>query len=125
MKLIKQETIKKSVLALGQFNGGEHTYLECEEGKHQTLSVKLPNGKFVTFAFIPSGDAGEIECVDIHSTVGQPFKYKSNDADTDVHYQQNGIGFGRNFDSFDTRKSVKAGKPTGLMTLLLHSNHNL
>lgn len=103
---------------INHFNGGEHLFVDIAAGTHQTISCLLPNGKFVTFAFVP-GDGNEIECVDIHSTVGQPYKYKPTDDDT--HYTQHAIGFSRNGDTFDTRK---AGKPTGLITLLLNSSHH-
>lgn len=108
-------------LAKGHFNGGEHLFVDIDGSTNQTISCLLPGGKFVTFAFIPNGD-GTIECVDIHTTAGQPFKYKATDEDT--HYQQQAIGFCRGSDSFDTRDILEKGVHTGLITVLLHSNHN-
>ena len=74
MKFIKTEIVGEPKLAAGHFNRCEHTFLECEAGQYQTISVKLPNQKVVAFAFIP-GDGDEMECVDIHATVGKAFKY--------------------------------------------------
>jgi hypothetical protein len=115
MKNINQGTVHQADLREGHFNNCEHTFMELEAGKDQTISVKLPNGKFVTFAFI-HGQGTDTECVDIHSTVGKEFKYKPTDEDSDIHFVQHAIGFSRRGDTFDTRD---AGKPTGLITLLL------
>jgi hypothetical protein len=121
MKLIKVENLQGGgSLADGTFNGGEHTFLELEPHKHQTVSVKLPNGEYVTFAFVPGSNDLETECVDIHSTVGQKFKYKATD--DDVHFVQQAIGFSRWGDTFDTRN---CDKPTGLLTLLLNKTHHV
>ena len=119
MTNIRQHNVPKADLAMGEFNNCEHTFMQVEAGKYQTVSCRLPNGKFVTFAFCP-GQGDEMECVDIHSTCGEPFKYKSGDSD--IHYKQQAIGFSRNGDTFDTRK---ANKPTGLMTVLLNKSHHL
>ncbi len=120
MKVRAHTTIKgcDSKIEQGHFNGGEHLFLEIDGQTHQTVSCILPNGKFVTFAFVP-GQEGQVECVDIHTTAGEQFKYKPSDSDT--HYSQKLIGFSRAGDTFDSRKS---GKPTGLATLLLHPRHN-
>lgn len=120
MKIRAHTTIsgKDSKLENGHFNGGEHLFIDIDGMTNQTISCILPNGKFVTFAFIPHGD-GQVESVDIHSTAGKPFRYKSSDED--VHYEQHLIGFARNGDTFDTRKT---GRPTGLSTLLLHPSHH-
>jgi hypothetical protein len=121
MKLIEVRNIQGGGdISDGTFNGGEHTFMELEAGKNQTISVKLPNGEYVTFAFVPSQGL-EIECVDIHSTVGQKFKYKASDSNDDIHFVQHAIGFSRWGDTVDTRKS---DKPTGLLTLLLNKSHH-
>jgi hypothetical protein len=67
MKITGQKHIDHADLAAGHFNNCQHTFLECEFGIWQTISVKLPNGKHVTFAFCPSSTPGEVECVDIHT----------------------------------------------------------
>jgi hypothetical protein len=121
MKIIGQKIItdqSSTALAQGLFNGGEHTFLELEHGKHQTVSVKLPNGKFITLAFVPSNDPNEVECADIHTTCGAVYKNSNGE----ISYQQSLIGFGdHGCDTFATRV-LKV--PTGLATILLHSNHN-
>jgi len=95
----------------------EHTFLEVEFGKWQTISVKLPNGKHVTFAFCPSSDPGEVECVDIHTTAGKTYT-NGNKA---TAWQQSLVGFTTGHDTFATR-NLKEN--TGLVTLLLHTRHN-
>lgn len=117
MTATKQRNVTKADLALGEFNNCEHLFVQLEAGKYQTVSCRLPNGKFVTFAFVP-GQGEEMECVDVHSTAGQPFKYKPTDKDT--HYTQHAIGFSREGDTFDTRKANR----TGLITVLLNSSHH-
>jgi hypothetical protein len=120
MLATKQRNVPKADITQGEFNNGEHLFVQLERGKNQTVSCRLPNGAFVTFAFVP-GDGEEFECVDIHSTVGKRFYYKPTDEKSDVHYRQHAIGFSRNGDTFDTRK---ANKPTGLLTLLLNKTHH-
>lgn len=107
-------------LALGEFNNCEHLFVQLEPGEMTTISCRLPNGKFVTFCFMPT-KGEEFECVDIHSTVGKRFQYKPTDAKIDVHYQQHAIGFSRRGDTFDTRE---VPRPTGLITLLLNKTHH-
>ena len=121
MKVIKQEMVNSPDLCEGHFNKCQHTFLELEKGEYATISVRLPSGEFVTFAFVPGTLPDDVECVDIHSTVGQKFKYKPTDDDKDLHFVQHAIGFSRYGDTFDTRK---AGKPTGLLTLLLGKGHH-
>lgn len=120
--MLKSNTrmIENADLCKGEFNNCEHTFLVCEKGKMQTISVLLPNDEVVTFCFVP-GKGDEIECVDIHSTVGQKFKYEDKDEKTDVHFVQHAIGFSRKGDTFDTRNIAK---PTALITLLLGSEYH-
>lgn len=102
----------------GNFNAGEHLRVEIEPGKHQTISCKLPNGKFVTFAFCPANSPTEMECVDIHTTVAMPFPGAKPD---ELKFPQHLLGFSYHQpDTFDTRK---ADRPTTLATLLLHTRH--
>jgi hypothetical protein len=120
MKIVKTEIMPENYnpsLASGDFNRCEHLRLEVEAGKWQTISCKLPNGKFVTFAFVP-GKGNEIECVDLHTTVGTPMPRPDNDERT--FFPQQLIGFALGTDTFDTRKGKKT---TSLATLLLGSQH--
>ena len=121
MKIIAQKNVWRAKLTEGEFNRGEHLFVEIQPCSPQTISCKLPNGEFVTFAFVPATEGNEFECVDIHSTVGKKFKYKPEDADDDIHFVQQAIGFSRYGNTVDTRK---AGKPTGLLTLLLNKTHH-
>lgn len=118
MRYLHTQLIGQPDLHAGHFNRCEHTFLQCEPGRWQTLSVALPNGKVVTFSFVP-GNGNEMECVDIHATVGKPFKYQP--ANAEVHYVQHAIGFSGNGDTFDTRQ-IK--RPTSLITLLLAHHHH-
>lgn len=111
--------VTESSLERGEFNNCEHLFLEiAPDDKFSTISCKLPNGKFVTFSFVPGNPKGkEMECVDIHSTVGQPWK----DKDGRTHYNQHLVGFVDGTDSFDTRELKTK---TGLATLLLNKSHH-
>lgn len=103
--------------ASGQFNRAEHLFVELEPGTVQTISVKLPNGKFVTFSFVNASDKSEnFECCDIHSTVGKPVHRNNRD-----FFAHAIVGFTVGHNTFDTR-SMK--EPTTLATLLLSPAHN-
>lgn len=104
--------------ASGQFNRCEHLFVELESGKVQTISVKLPLGRFVTFSFINSSDGSEnFECCDIHTTAGRPIHL--NNRDFFAHAM---VGFTVGHNTYDTRKMTE---PTTLATLLLSPEHNL
>jgi hypothetical protein len=118
MKIVRQEHIEKADIRAGQFNNCEHLFIELAPGQCQTVSCHLPNGKHVTFAFVP-GTGNEFECVDIHSTVGK--HWIDNLTFGLHHYQQHLVGFSRQGDTFDTRR-IK--RPTSLATLLLSSHHH-
>lgn len=119
MKVKFTTEVKKADVCAGEFNNCEHLFLECEAGKYQTISVRLPNDEFVTFAFIPS-EGNEMECVDIHSTVGQKFTMENTVGRT--LFVQALLGFApKGRTSFDTRQ---LDKPTTLVTLLLSASHN-
>lgn len=121
MRIIKQEVIdpkQGSRQNEGCFNGGEHTFLEAEAGNYQTISVKLPAGGFVTFAFVPSSDKENFECVDIHTTVGGQIPRPDGAGGT--LYPQKLIGFTTGTNTFDTRKIPQI---TTLATLLLAPGH--
>ena len=119
MKYLKHETVLPAEQSEpGNFNAGEHIYVEIEPGQAQTVSCRLPNGCYVTFAFLPGQD-NEMECVDIHSDVGPEVARPRGNGD-DPGRLQHLIGFGFGGDSFDTRT---AKNPCTLSTLLLHSRH--
>lgn len=50
------------------FNSGTHLCLEIERSGDFTISVNMPHGKQVSFAFLPSHNTGlnDFECIDIH-----------------------------------------------------------
>jgi len=118
MKVIDQIHVDDSKLECGHFNRCEHTRLELEPGVMQTISVKLPNGQFVTFSFVPASDANEFECCDIHTTSGprvpRPDKHEPG-------YLQHLIGFTVGYNTFTTRGDEQM--PTTLATLLLNPGH--
>lgn len=101
------------------FNGGEHLRVEIEEGANQTISCKLPNGKFVTFAFCPSSTPGEMECVDIHTNSGPAVPRAKGDGGP-VGFLQHLVGFTYGSNTFATKQLPK---PTTLATLLLSARH--
>ena len=125
MKILKHEPKSDKTLtgkvADGYFNGGEHLFVSIEPEAYQTISCRLPNGRYVTFAFVP-GKRGtdEIGCVDIHTTVGKPFLRERPADDYDVAYPQQLVGFRRGPDTFDTRELPHV---TTLTTLLLGDQH--
>jgi len=102
----------------GHFNRCEHLFVELSPGEYQTISVKLPNGKHVTFAFVPGRTPDDFECVDIHSTVGRHWKDTTTVGEN--HYEQQLVGFAKEGNTFDTRKLPRK---TALATLLLGSRH--
>lgn len=117
MKVLRHEHVEKADLQAGQFNNCEHLFIELAPGQCQTVSCQLPNGKHVTFGFVP-GEGNEFECVDLHATVGR--HWTDDTTFGRHHYQQHLIGFAKQGDTFDTRKGKK---PTSLATLLLSSKH--
>ena len=123
MNIIGKEMVKEPNIKAGHFNRCEHVFLELEAGKNQTVSVKLPDGRFVTFAFISGSAPNSFECCDIHSTVG---KMWDDDKTLGVHcWEQHLVGFSKGRDTFDTRKIVKdKGVSTALATLLLAKDHH-
>lgn len=122
MKIINQRKIegRQCNTSAGEFNGGDHLFLELTPKENQTISVKLPSGKHVTFAFVPDNDdPNGFECVDIHSNVGQHWRDEQTLGRD--HYKHLAIGFHKGGNTFDTRR----GKlPTGLITLLLADRHH-
>lgn len=119
MKVIKQQHIENPDINRGYFNRCEHLFVELTPGKYQTISIRLPNGKHVTFGFVPGTTPEDFECVDIHSTVGAHWK----DASTvgEDHYEQKLVGFAKGGNTFDTRKLARQ---TSLATLLLGKRHH-
>lgn len=121
MLATKQRKVPKADIRLGEFNNCEHLFVQLEPQEMATISVRLPNGKFVTFSFIPA--AGEdFECVDIHATVGKHWKDDTTlGKDKWSHHL---IGFtpggGTTFDSRAEQPNPTCStKPTTLATLLL------
>lgn len=119
MKVVGQHHVEQADLNAGHFNRCEHLFLELAPGQYQTISVRLPNGKHVTFAFVPGSTPDDFECVDIHATVGTHWKDKSTVGED--HYEQKLVGFAKGVDTFDTRKLKTR---TGLATLLLGAQHH-
>ncbi len=120
MRILAQHKVEKPDVNAGHFNRCEHLFVELTPGEYQTISVKLPNGKHVTFGFVPGRTPEDFECVDIHSTVGRHWKDGSTVGED--HYEQKLIGFAKEGDTFDTRKLARK---TGLATLLLGAHHHL
>ncbi len=119
MNNLRIRNVPNADVNIGEFNNCEHLFLQIEPGKCQTISCRLPNGKFVTFAFVKGPDGSEeMECVDIHTTSGQ--HWKDNETLGKNHYQQHLVGFSKGRDTFDTRK-IK--EKTSLATLLLNSDY--
>ena len=52
-----------------QFNGGEHLLVSVPDG-HSTISVRLSNGRLVTFAFTPYVENGCPQGIDIQDHGG-------------------------------------------------------
>ena len=119
MKVVGQQQVEKPDINAGHFNRCEHLFLELAPGQYQTVSVRLPNGKHVTFAFVPGAKPEDFECVDIHATVGAHWKDKSTVGGD--HYEQKLVGFTKGSNTFDTRKLKQR---TGLATLLLGAQHH-
>ena len=120
MKITGQRKVEKAVIEQGEFNNCEHLFVEMAQGEHQTISCKLPNGVFVTFAFVPNSD-GSFECVDLHTTVQKTTLMKFGvKVEQPTAYVQQLIGFNRGSNSFDTRRMKSK---TLLATLLLHKSH--
>jgi hypothetical protein len=125
MKITKHETLEQVQAkprnerqpANGYFNGCETLHVELEPDKMQTIACRLPDGKFVTFAFVPSPSSPNgFECVDIHATI-QP---NGMNGETPI-YKHHALGFNPGSTTFDTRKIE--GKDISLLALLLAPRH--
>lgn len=119
MRVLAQHKVHQPDVNAGHFNRCEHLFVELAPGEYQTVSVRLPNGKHVTFAFVPGSSPDDFECVDIHSTVGKHWKDSTTVGED--HYEQKLVGFAKDGDTFDTRKLPRK---TGLATLLLGAQHH-
>ena len=53
-----------------KFNHGRHLCVEVPRG-NSTITVKTPEGKQITLAFIPYEPEGSPVCVDIHHATGE------------------------------------------------------
>lgn len=119
LKVTAQLKVEEPDVNAGHFNRCEHLFVELTPGEYQTISVKLPNGKHVTFGFVPGRTPEDFECVDIHSTVGKHWRDSTTVGED--HYEQKLIGFAKEGETFDTRKLTRK---TGLATLLLGARHH-
>ena len=122
MKVTGKADISAPELAQGHFNRGEHLFVAIEPGRYQTISCGLPNGRHVTFAFVPGSSEGtEMECVDIHATVGKHFS--SDHTVGKEMWTHHLVGFSADGgDAFDTRR-LNHARRTSLATLLLSLHH--
>jgi hypothetical protein len=129
MIVTNQTHIEKCDLRQGHFNACEHLFVDIEPGRNQTISCRLPNGKYVTFCFCRGSDQEpkEMGFVDIHSTVGPHFL--SEEALGRDQWQMHLVGFCPAApDSFDTRRAKMVipdpkKSPTTLATLLLNKEY--
>lgn len=98
-----------------KFNPGNHLCVDLPQG-HSTISVKLPNGRRISMAFVPYSDEN-LGCMDIEyespDKLPEEFGNKGQD-----YFAQRIIGFSHGRNSF--RTSVDDEKPTHLFTLLLN-----
>lgn len=93
LKVTAQHQVENPDVNAGHFNRCEHLFVELAPGEYQTISVKLPNGKHVTFGFVPGTVPDDFEGVDIHSTVGAHWKDPSTVGED--HYEQKLVGFAK------------------------------
>ena len=70
MEIVSREEAARRGYAV--FNPGPHTIIDVPPGK-STISVKLPTGQRVTFAFAPYSENGTPRCVDIKVHDGGEF----------------------------------------------------
>ena len=99
-----------------KFNDGQHLCVEVPDGR-STISVKLSDGRQITFAFCPYEKDGRPQCIDIHDNGGKPLPNFVNKGQT--LYQQQFIAFsGAGPDAFRTK--ADDARPTTLIALLLH-----
>ena len=121
MRILKQKYVAKADLTHGEFNNCEHLFIELEAGKWQTVSCRLPNGKYVTFAFGPefNDTSAELKWVDIHSTVGR--HWTDEHTFPRDHWQQHLAGLSQDGTVFDTSKMKEV---INLTTLLLHKKYH-
>jgi len=84
-----------------RFNPCPHTDIDLPDGDH-TISVRMSNGKRITFAFVGEQKDKPAQCVDV--------KYHDGEGTTQA------IGFSGGRDTFDTRKGTL---PTKMLTVLL------
>lgn len=126
MKILRQTKIEKANIPNGEFNNCEHLFVEIEPGECQTISCKLPNGKFVTFGFVPSSQPNEFECVDLHHTISpEPHWQEMRAEQCEKQYPIHVVGFGYGGSVFDSRNPKHGGKPPLLATILLRSDYYL
>ena len=63
LKLLTAE--KAATNGYSKYNGGPHLCVDVPEGNF-TISAKTPQGRQITFAFIPAYDSPGHQCIDIH-----------------------------------------------------------
>ena len=104
-----------------RFNGGNHLCVDVPDGS-STISVKLSDGRQITFAFCPYRKDGVPKCIDIHDMGGKQLPDFVNKGQT--HYQQQLIAFsGAGPDAFRTKADDE--RPTTLIALLLHNPEDM
>ena len=125
MLATKQRKVPKADIRLGEFNNCEHLFVQLEPQKMATISVRLPNGKFVTVCFVP-GKGEEFECMDIHATVGRHWTDERTYGKDKWQHHLVGftIGGGETFDTLREQPNpTYSTPPTTLATLLLDKEY--
>ena len=126
MQVIPASEVEKSGYA--KFNMGPHLCVDVPDGWY-TISCKTPDGKMITFAFIPDSesDAGH-SCVDVHHATAAKKKIEFNEQSYECACQEVivfGQGFYTNpFHSHDYY-AKNSDKPMTLTTILLNGSQLL
>ena len=107
-QVVKPGTARE--IGFGSFNFGDHLCVDVPDG-HSTISVKLSDGRQITFAFVPYQEGGVPKCVDIRD-LGDPIGTALTGTE---HYRQNVIGFSGARNAF---VSVDEKRPCTLLSLL-------
>ena len=99
------------------FNRGPHLAVEVDG--HATISVNLPSGQQITFAFLPSGrDGSEHECCDV--SVSGATQLKNGDGRMlPAHHV---VGFRGGQGQVDSRVGDD-GRPATITAILLNRSH--
>tara|TARA_R100000951_G_C2649356_1_gene183837 strand:+ start:1397 stop:2086 length:690 start_codon:yes stop_codon:yes gene_type:complete len=109
-QIVKPGTAKQ--IGFARFNNGDHLCVDVPDG-HSTISVRLSDGRQITFAFCPYSEGGVPKCVDVRD-LGDPVGDKLGTG-TD-QFRQNLIGFSGWRNAFRTSDNEK---PCTLLSILL------